>query len=101
MRASQRYAKTGAWREVDAKVFWVGGTTENHAIKLFHEVADMQDTVTGDMYIDGMHKVYATQLLSQKSAKRVKTFYGESAWSDATRLYDDIYFEYRREDTEW
>jgi len=101
MRASQRYAKVGSWRVVKSMVFWVGGDTEDHAIELVHEVADMRDTVGGYEYTDGMHRVYATHLISQKSAKRVKTFYGEYAWSDARRLYDDIHQSYRMADTSW
>lgn len=101
MRASQRYAKVGSWRTWSSKVFWVGGNTEDHAIELVHEEADMRDTVDGHEYTDGMHRVYAKHLISQKSAKRVKTFYGESAWSNADRLYSDLYNEYRMVDTSW
>jgi len=101
MRASQRYAKVGSWRVVESKVFYVGGNTEDHAIELVHEVADMRDTQGGYEYSDGMHRVYATHLISQKSAKRVKTFYGELAWSNAERLYGDIYHEYQMADTSW
>lgn len=101
MRVTQRYEIVSPWSIVDRKVFWVGGSTENHALVLMHEVADIQDTQDGVMYSRGVHKVYATHLLSQKSAKKVKTFYGESSWSDATRLYDDIYFAYQREGSTW
>lgn len=101
MRASQRYEITSPWEDVDRSVFWVGSDTENHAIELIHETANIRDTQGSYEYRRGAHRVYATHLLSQKSAKRVKTFYGESAWSDAARLYGDIYHEYRMADTSW
>ena len=96
MRASQRYAIVSSWRVVDKKTLWVGGTSENHAVFLVHESADIRDTQGGWEYTNGVHRVYAKQGLSGKSVKRVKTFYGETAWSNATRLYDDYYFEFAR-----
>ena len=101
MRASQRYAKSSEFSVVDSKVYWYNGSSENHAIEVQHLVADITDTVGGYEYAQGMHKVTATHLLAQKSWKRAKTFYGETAWSDATRLYDDYCFELARGDTSW
>jgi hypothetical protein len=101
MRASQRYAKVSEFRTVASQVYWFNGDTENHAIEVQHLVADMQDVVNHNVYQEGMHKVTATHLLSQKSWKRAKTFYGELAWSNATRLYDDYCMELARGDERW
>lgn len=83
---------------MDKKTLWVGGTSENHAVFLVHEAADIKDTQSGSdyTYSNGVHRVYAKQGLSGKSVKKMRTFYGELAWSNATRLYDDHYFELAR-----
>lgn len=61
------------------------GTNEYHSVAIEHYASEDDFT----------HQVKAFYGLSGKSYKRAKTFKGETAWSDAERYYDDIYYEIR------
>lgn len=97
MKASQRYKIVSRWRAIEARVFWIGGDAEDDAIRLIHEVADIRDTQDGHVYDSGARRVYATHIASGKSAKRMRTFYGDYAWDKAYGLYWNLCFEYDRE----
>ena len=63
------------------------------------EVAAMTDNVTGTVYRNGAYRV--TDVRTDKPARRGKggtvPFKGETAWSDADRLAQDLMFAARRE----
>ncbi len=101
MIASQRYEKTSEWRVMASTVIRPSTFTDSDAVELVHETADIRDTQGGQTYSKGVHRVYAKYVVTGKSAKKVKTFYGETAWTAAIRLYEDIYFEYQREMPLW
>ena len=54
------------------------------------QYADAKDDKTGDIFRQGAYRV-------TKNGKPVgRTFFGESAWSDAQRLFFDVGFKARR-----
>jgi hypothetical protein len=57
------------------------------------ETADLTDTRTGHVYREGAYRV---RFPRKVEGFRAKTFYGETAWSDAERLARDALFAERR-----
>lgn len=70
-----RYKLHGKWRQQD-----LVGPVEV-------EVRDLIDN-HGNVWPDGAYRV-------KKDGTTVKTFKGETAWSDAGRLANDLYYEWR------
>ncbi len=96
MRASQRYEIVGGWRTVgDTKVrpFFFD---EGREVRVTREVANIRDTQGGHLYDEGAYRVKATYTDTGKSYSALKTFYGEVAWSNSRRLYEDIIETVRR-----
>jgi hypothetical protein len=91
MRASQRYELTSPWLLTEQAVVEREHFADTTPVLVVREVADIRDTVTGDTYHHGAFRVRS--FLGKKSYKRAKTFYGESAWNDSSRLYADILYE--------
>lgn len=92
MRASQRYKIEGPWRKVGS---WKGNRRTDlyeagDRIQLERFVADISDTQGGYYYEQGAFKVIAKNLTTGKVFHRQKVFYGETAWSDSRRLYEDL-----------
>lgn len=90
MRASKRYEIVGGWRTVgDFKVepFFFD---EGREVRVTREVANIRDTQGGHEYAEGAYRVRATYTDDGKSYAALKTFYGEVAWSNSRRLYEDI-----------
>ena len=99
MRRSQRYEIVSAWHQVDrfSPSESLFATTETSQVLAVREVADIRDTVGGRIYTDGAYRVKA-KYGDGKSYRRTKTFYGEVAWSDSQRMFDDIVWEVKREE---
>jgi hypothetical protein len=70
------------------------GSDENHSVTIVWESGDYQ-TPDGFDHVDGMHRVSAKHTLSGRSFIRTRTFKGETAWSRAENLFDDIVFAVR------
>ena len=98
MRASQRYERTSNFRITNVQTcrFLREEDNTEWTVRVERLVADMKDTQGGYEYTQGMYKVTAIDLDTRKSWKRAKTFYGEMAWSDSQRLYDDHSQELQR-----
>lgn len=74
----------------------VGSGDENGSITVTHVEGDYR-TPDGFYHYGGVHKVTAVHTLSGRSYARAKTFKGESAWSNAERLFEDLVWKIRRE----
>lgn len=57
------------------------------------EVADLHDTVCDTVY---RHGAYRVTIDGPSPKPRGKTFVGETAWSDAERYANDVYWGLRR-----
>lgn len=90
---STRYQATGSSR--------LTRTIEVEGATITEEVMDCRDTRNGTVYTDGCHKVYVTTPSAKHSRKpgtpRSKTFYGESAWSNAARYAEDARWWFERQ----
>ena len=53
------------------------------------QIGELVDTRTGNVYPDGAHKVTLPRHVRDLGF-RSKTFKGETAWSDAERLINDV-----------
>ncbi len=92
MRRSKRYEIIGDWRMVgdtEVQSFWI---EHDDPVRVTREVADIKDTVGGRHYSQGAYRVDANyvDVPGANSYARKKTFYGEFAWADSRRLYEDI-----------
>lgn len=87
-----KYKVTSPWREHERQVIGPPGTDENHSVLVVWEMADIHSEDGWD-YTDGTHRVKAHWALSGKSYRRARRFNGELAWSNAQRLYNDLYYE--------
>lgn len=76
-----RYAPTGSWRTAYHDRFDTGDAEASVTI----EIADCRDQRGGRTYSDGTFRV----TLKNVPGMRSRTFYGESAWSNAQRLGND------------
>jgi len=103
MRASQRYAIVSPWYEQHRITTGPANTSENFSVTVVHETADIEDTQQPYEYRNGAHRVSAKYGLSGKTYQgtrkglsgRTKTFYGEMAWMDAERLFNDLVADIR------
>jgi hypothetical protein len=98
-----RYKVISEWeetsydREPQTIVFYDEDNGEDLHVTFAIQVADIKDTKSssGTVYKHGAHRVV-------KNGKAVKgkggtaPFFGETAWSDAVRLFDDLTLEARR-----
>lgn len=62
------------------------------------ESADIVDTKNGARYRDGAYRVTKNGRPAIVGKGGTVPYYGESAWSDAERLFNDLVFEARRGD---
>ncbi len=95
MRRSQRYEIVSRWQPVDrfSPSDSLFSNPDTSTVVAVREVADIRDTVGGYVYTDGAYRVKATK--DGKSFRRAKTFYGEMAWGDSQRMFNDIVSEVR------
>jgi len=85
-----RYSFSTPWVEYRSTEVAEYGATP---VTISLESAQLTDNVTLTRYSDGGHRVR----INGKAPKGTKhTFKGESAWSDAERLYRDLVFSTRR-----
>lgn len=82
----ERYAIHGHWCEVAS---WVGHVVlpdgNDDRAEVVVKVADLLEKRSGHVWSNGAYKVQLTNVPGMRS----KTFYGESAWSDAARYAED------------
>lgn len=83
-----RYIVVSDWREAKA------ASAGSQRFSL--QVADVKDTKGGGHYTDGAYRVYVGSV-GQDNPRPCKAgkggtvpFYGESAWSDGERLFNDL-----------
>lgn len=84
---SARYKVHGAWemnKESTVRDVW-----DERKGTVVTETADALDTRTGNVYHAGAYRVRVLRAKT-KGLPRGKTFIGETAWSDADRLHDDM-----------
>lgn len=89
-RLGKNYAVHGAFRE-RSETDW-GPVPEGAR----YFVADLLEKRSGHVWQNGAHKVQITT--KRPGAPRSRTFYGESAWSDAARYIDDFENWLRRQE---
>lgn len=93
---SSRYEVISAWREVERETVVSGSWGEDRPdVLVIHETADIRDPRGGWTYREGAHRVRSFR--GGRSFKRLRTFYGETAWMDAERMFSDIVAEVRYE----
>lgn len=99
MRRSQRYEIVSTWQQVErfSPSESLFATTEASQILATREVADIRDIVGGHIYTDGAYRVKAKYGDGQ-SYRRAKTFYGEMAWADSQRMFNDIVSEVQNQE---
>lgn len=77
-----RYAPTGSWHTA----FHMSFTNDDDSTSsVTVEIADCRDQRGGRTYTDGTFRVTLRNITGMRS----KTYYGESAWSNAQRLAND------------
>lgn len=96
MRASQRYEITSPFTEIDRETVASGDwfpADEDKTVLVIRVVANIRDTVTNDSYAAGAYRVRSFK--DGRPFRSMKTFYGELAWADSQRMFDDIVSEVR------
>ena len=99
MRASKRYEIVGSWRTVGDHLV-EPFRFEGREVRVIRQEADIRDTQGGHLYENGAYRVKATYVDTSKSYAALKTFYGEVAWSNSRRLYEDIILTVRHSQEE-
>lgn len=61
-----------------------------------YQIADLLEVRSGHIWHAGAHKVTLDKATRETTGMKSTTFYGESAWSDANRYIDDVYYKLRR-----
>lgn len=82
-----RYAVEGPWTQQ------VCGPSGETLRGVLYYRAGLLDKRLGHVWDDGAHRVKVLGPSKYRSA----TFYGETAWSDAARLIDDVAWEQRQQ----
>lgn len=95
MRASKRYEIVGRWATVGDYTVEPFFSDNGGAVLVTREVADIRDTQDGHLYSEGAYRVKATYVTTGRSHTKLKTFYGEQAWSASRNLYQDVINEVR------
>ena len=89
---SKRYAIVGDWQTSDRYTFT---ETDDGSVTLLRQYTDIMDRKNGDQYSQGAWRVVAKYDATGKSHTRAQTFYGESAWANSQRIYDDVIMKVR------
>ena len=86
---SKRYTVTGEWRQRERKVAEPVFARDmgKPRVTVVLESADIHSRDGWD-YDDGAYRVRSS--VNGKSYRRARTFYGEMAWADGHRLFEDI-----------
>jgi DNA-binding transcriptional MocR family regulator len=79
---------TSEWEIIDV----TGVSRQGVVLRLEHLEANYQ-TRDGFEHFGGAHRVTVVNVETGKNYARPQTFYGETAWSDANRAFNDAYFE--------
>ncbi len=93
MRASKRYEIVSDWKLIGDTTVTSFFIEHDDPVRVTREVANIRDTVGGHVYPQGAYRVDANYVDVGGSYARKKTFYGETAWSDSRRLYQDLISE--------
>lgn len=80
-----KYAIEGAWRHRADRHGLIETATEVKPAVISVKVADLLEKGLGHLWPEGAYKVQLTNV----PGMRTKTFYGETAWSDAERYASD------------
>lgn len=108
-----RYKVVSAWSLESSGNSWGFDDDGNDVVTVIGvQTADIEDTVNGTVYRDGAYRVVTGTVDNDTGEvakwKPIKTgkggtvpFYGEMAWADAARLYDDAVFAARRNNSTW
>lgn len=86
---SKRYQVVGGWTQRERRLVapMFARDADKPRVLVTLESADIHSRDGWD-YGDGAYRVKAT--VNGKSYRRARTFYGETAWMDGQRLFDDI-----------
>lgn len=89
---SKRYTATSEWRMRDQRLAapFFARNADNPRVLVTLESADIHSADGWD-YDDGAYRVRSEA--GGKSYRRAKTFYGETAWMDGQRMFNDIISE--------
>jgi hypothetical protein len=85
---SRRYEVTGPW-SIETINHYAGASVTT-------EIADLRDKRNGQVYRQGAYRVRVRCHPVLSGQPRTKSFYGETAWSDAARYADDALWWFRQ-----